>query len=261
MLSALLAASTSLCAPVVGAEQLWQPTARWVIVGEMHGTNETPAAFANLACLASETGRPVTVALEYSKDWQPVVDAYLASDGNGKTRSDLLALSIWGPDFPDGRGSIAFLRLLDELRRMKQKGTIAAVLCTDIDAAASPDQTRDAFMAQAWTSIKAPENAVILALVGNVHAMRTTMVRPNRTIITAGSLMPSARTITVNVVGNGGKAWNCGEDGCGPHDNGSPRNASAGIAFSTSPEFPWSAVYELGKPTTAAVPAYQVEQE
>lgn len=252
MLSALLAATS--CIPVTGAEEIWQPTTRWVIVGEMHGTNETPDAFANLACLASDTGRPVTVALEYSKDWQPVIDIYLASDGGSQATADLLSLPIWRGDFPDGRGSTAFLRLLDKLRRMKQAGRIAGVACADVGSLAPPEQSRDAFMAQAWTSISAPENAIILALVGNVHAMRTAMVRPNRTIVTAGSLMPPARTVTVNVTGNGGKAWNCREDGCGPNDNGATRNAQAGITFSDAPEFPWSAVYELGEATTAAAP-------
>ena len=257
-LSALLAASASTCVPVPGAEKLWQPATRWIIVGEMHGTNETPAAFTNLVCLASDGDRPVTVALEYSADWQPAIDRYLASDGGTEARSDLLALPVWGTGFPDGRGSTAFLRMLEDFRRMKQAGQIDGVVCTDVGANAPAGETRDAYMARAWTSIQAPENAIILALVGNVHAMRNAMIRPSHTIITAGSLMPSARTLTINVAGNGGKAWNCQED-CGPHDNGRPRTASSGIVFSKTPDVPWGAVYELGVPTTAAPPANPTE--
>jgi len=85
ILAALLGATAS-CTSVSGADQLWQPTTRWVIVGEMHGTNETPDAFSNLICLAAATSRPVTVALEYSADDQAVIDAYLASNGNAQAR-------------------------------------------------------------------------------------------------------------------------------------------------------------------------------
>lgn len=68
IVAALLGAATPACTPVPGSSRLWESTIRWVIVGEMHGTNESPDAFANLICLAAATGRPVTVALEYTAD-------------------------------------------------------------------------------------------------------------------------------------------------------------------------------------------------
>ncbi|MEP7211342.1 MAG: hypothetical protein ABI740_10935, partial [Alphaproteobacteria bacterium] len=254
----LLAAAASACAPVEGADRLWLPATHWVIVGELHGTNETPDAFTNLVCLAASSGRPVTVALEYSADWQPVINAYLNSDGGADARAALLTLPVWQAEMQDGRGSIAFLQMLDRLRRMKMAGRIVGVIGSDVGGSTPSGQTRDAAMAQAWTAIPTAENGIILALVGNVHAMRKAMVRPERTIVTAGSLMPSARTITVNVVGNGGKAWNCQADGCQEHDNGVPRQASAGIVIATDADYPWSATYELGRLTTAASPAIPV---
>ena len=77
MLGAKLAMTN--CTLLSGANQLWQPSTRWVVVGEQYGTNETPDAFANLVCLAAATGRPVTVALEYSRDWQSAIDAWVVS--------------------------------------------------------------------------------------------------------------------------------------------------------------------------------------
>jgi hypothetical protein len=44
-ISALLVATASGCTPIAGADNLWVPNTRWVILGEMHGTNETPDAF------------------------------------------------------------------------------------------------------------------------------------------------------------------------------------------------------------------------
>lgn len=76
-----------------------------------------------------------------------------------------------------------------------------------------------------------------------------------QTIVTAASLMPSDRTITVNIAGNGGTAWNCQADGCLAHENGQPRQAAHGIVRSTTADRLWDATYELGAPTTAALPA------
>lgn len=255
IVAALLGVTTPGCTPVLGADRLWQPTTRWVIVGEMHGTNETPDAFANLICLAAATGRPVTVALEYSGDGQSVIDTYLASDGSAQARSALLALPLWNAEMQDGRGSVALLRLWDQLRRMKQTGKIKGVVASDVGSSTPPGQERNAWMAKAWTAIPAPDHGVILALVGNVHAMRKPMAFLGRTIITAGSLMPAKRTITVNVVGSGGKAWNCQDDGCIEHDNGPPRQVRTGITYSKDEDRGWDAFYELGIPTTAAAPA------
>lgn len=84
---ALLAASAApaACAPVEGAASLWaKRETRWVIVGEMHGTNETPDAFTNLVCLAARSRGPVTVVIEYPADMQPVLDSWLASDGGAR---------------------------------------------------------------------------------------------------------------------------------------------------------------------------------
>lgn len=256
-LAALLAAAASPCAPVPGAEQLWQPATRWVLVGEMHGTAETPAAFANLACLAAATGRPVTVALEYSSDWQPAIDTYLASDGGPSARAALLSLPIFQSEIQDGRGSAAFVTLLGELRRMKQAGQIVAVLCSDIGSSTPEDRDRDDAMARAWGNIPMADDGILLALAGNVHTMRRAWVREKFTLITAGSLLPPARTVTVNVLGNGGKAWQCQLEGCGEHNNGRPRDVPTAIVFNDDPTSAWDATYELGQPTTASPPAEQ----
>jgi hypothetical protein len=258
--STLAAASAMACTPVPGADRLWEPSTRWVIVGEIHGTVETPAAFTDLACLASETGRPVVVAIEYSADWQSVVDAWLLSDGGEAARAALMTLRIWRTDIPDGRGSVAFLDMLDRLRRMKQAGQIAGVVCADVSETGWGDETRDSLMARAWQSIDAPEDGIILALVGNAHAMRLPWTLRDRTIVTAASLMPPERAITVSVFGNGGTAWNCREGGCGPRPNGPPRAAATGITYLTAPDARWGAIFELGVPTTAAEPAASVRR-
>ncbi|VWX50884.1 hypothetical protein [Novosphingobium sp. 9U] len=255
ILAALLGATAS-CTSVPGADELWQPTTRWVIVGEMHGTNEIPAAFSNLICLAAATKRPVTVALEYPADGQAIIDTYLASNGNPEAQAALLTLPLFSTRMQDGRGSVAFLRLFDTLRHMKRAGQIESVVASDVGRSTSPGQDRDAAMAKSWMAIPAAQNGIVLALVGNLHAMRKPVALTGRTIITAGSLMPARQTVTVNVTGSGGEAWNCQADGCGAHKNGRPHQRAMGITYSTDPDRRWDASYELGVPTTAARPAH-----
>src|SRR5690242_6766716 len=80
------------CSPVPGAEQfVASKQYRFIIVGEMHGTNETPALVGDLACELSAS-KPVTVAVEFNVAATPVLDSYLQSDGREKARAALLAL-------------------------------------------------------------------------------------------------------------------------------------------------------------------------
>lgn len=255
MISAAIAAQAMSCTPVEAAGQLFDDNVYWIIVGELHGTNEAPDAFANLVCLATQTNRPVTVAVEFSSDLQPAIDLFLASDGGAKARSDFLSLPVWQRDFQDGRTSVAMLRLFETLRRMKQAGSISAVLATDIGQSTPPDLQRDAAMAHAWQTIPRPNNDLVLAFVGNIHAMRVPWTYSGGSVATAGSLMPPSQTVTVNIVGNGGDAWNCTSKGCGVSSARPSAEAGRGLKFHESASSPWSVTYELGIPTTAASPA------
>lgn len=255
IVAALLAAAAPACTPVPGSSRLWESTIRWVIVGEMHGTNESPDAFANLICLAAATGRPVTAALEYRADEQRAIDEFLASDGSADAQASLLKLTLFASKYQDGRGSTAFLRLFHRLRILKQSGRVRGVIASDIGRATPEGQDRNEAMAQSWKAITAPNNAIILAYVGNIHSMRKPITLGDRTIMPAGALMPSPATLTVNVDGNGGTAWNCQDDGCRPHSNGDVRHAKQEITYATAADRQWDATYELGVSTTAAPPA------
>lgn len=240
------------CRVVSGAEQLWAPAVRYVVMGELHGTNETPDAFANLACLAAHSGRQVTIALEYPADAQAAIDAWLQSDGSATARAALLALRIWHSEMQDGRSSVAFLRLFETLRVMKQAGTIRGVVASDVTELPT-NGTRDAAMAGAWQRIDAGANGIVLVLVGNLHAMR--QQREGFQMIPAASLLPRDRTVTIDAVGNGGRAWYCQQDGCGANSAGPPRDAPEAIERFDDPAASWDARYELGRATTAAAPA------
>ena len=239
--------AVGLCPVPPGAEVLWQPAIRYLLIGEIHGTVETPAAFADLVCAAARSGRPVTVALEYSSDSQPVVDAFLASNGDAEARAALLALPIWQDEWQDGRSSTAFLALFERLRVLKQAQLIRGVVCSDTGKDTPKTMPRDAVMARNWQAVTLGSNGLLIALAGNVHMMRRPVEQPGITIHTAGSLMPRERTMTVDVRYNGGKAWSCQQDGCGVHAAGRARRVEPGLVPTTDPAEHFDAVLELGR--------------
>lgn len=261
----LLGAAQPACAPIAGADQLWKPATRWVIAGEMHGTAEMPAAFYDLVCLAVRTGRPVYVALEYPSREQGLIDAFLASDGGTAARAALFKGFLWQLKGQDGRASQAFLRLFDQLRLMKQAGQIRGVTAfvpdipniMDVQKAGTLNATINKGMADDLKAIAAPDNALILTLVGGIHAMTTQVTFGKETYRPAAALLPRERAISIRLAANGGEAWNCQET-CGPHPSGIARQAQRGLIY--GPAQPSSAdrfdaTFELGVPTTASPPA------
>lgn len=255
---ALLAASAApaACVPVEGAAMLWaKPQTRWVIVGEMHGTNETPDAFANLVCLAAKARGPVTVAIEYPADMQPVLDAWLASDGSDAARAALLAGPFWRKPMQDGRTSIAFLRMLDRLRLMHLAGTVLSVRGFDAPWDGSDKRDRNAAMADRLTKIADTVPGLTLVLVGNYHAIIREIPSPRGAVHPAASLLPADKRVAVDVAGAGGSMWNCQMAGCHLYDYGPQPSGPAVIAPDTSPDRRYDVIYTLGRPFTGAEPA------
>jgi len=260
MIAALLAAaalaSPSACTPIPGAEVLWKNEIRYVVVGEMHGTTETPAAFADLVCAARDKG-PVTVALEFSEGMQPMLDAFMAAESDEAARA-ILAAYPHGPFVHhDGRGSVAVLDMLLRLRAMKRETPSLKIV------AFAPDSLRVQGFSQSYYDLdmghrlataarKAPDSRM-LVLVGNIHAQRKTIERMNLT--PAVVHLPPVEVLSLYVVQQGGTAWNCGRDACGANPLPEVYDAAArGVVIQPYGNGAFDGVLALG-PTTAAEPA------
>ena len=147
------------CPPVAGQELLWaSPSTRYVVFGELHGTAQLPALFADVVCGASRNGA-VVVGLEYDRPYQPALDAYLASDGGPGAREALMIGMEWpSSGFTDGRTSEAMLALIERLRLLKAAGADLSVVAFrppfDPSAHAAEGQTAgERAMAQSWRAI------------------------------------------------------------------------------------------------------------
>lgn len=260
LLAAALHAATldaaSECRPVAGVEALWKDDIRYVVVGEMHGTSEAPAAFADMVCAARGQG-PVTVALEFSEGMQPTRDAFMAAASDEAARAVLAAYPHGPFVHHDGRGSVAMLDLLLRLRAMKQETpslTLVAFVPDDpyVEGFSQAYYDLDMGHRLAAAARKAPGSRV-LVLVGNIHAQRKTIERLKLTPAVAH--LPASEVVSLYVVQQGGTAWNCGRDACGANPLPEAYDSAArGVIIQPYGTGAFDGVLALG-PTTASEPA------
>ena len=251
----------SICAhaSLPGAETLWSSRkTRWIVVGELHGTAETPAAFGELVCLAAvaRPKRRIIVAIEHPQSDQAEYDRYLNSAGAPTDRSALLQTSAWRSEFKDGRTSEAFLALIDTLRLLRQARLIdGVVLFQPSGKALTGPEEREVAMARNLEAASLDSKTLTLVLVGNVHAMRSRFVRPTFSYLPAAGHLPAEATITLDVRSNGGAAWNCIPE-CGPHERGPARlQAKRGVLLDPAMKPRFDGLLDLGLQTTASPPA------
>lgn len=242
------------CADLPGAHAVLSRTdKRFLIFGELHGTAEAPALFGDLVCAAVRTGE-VVVGLELQQDQQPSLDRYLASDGSHDAREDILRATHWANR--DGRASAAMFALVERLRVLRASGLpLSVVAFVPFVTDRSSQTPYEKAMAQRWLSgMTGKPKARFIALVGNVHSMR----RARSTFEPAAMHMPPGSLVTFGPAPAGGQAWNCQQDGCGPHSAGSaivslPRGISA-PPLAVRPAIDEDYWYATGGPFTASAP-------
>jgi hypothetical protein len=262
ILATLAAAMTpaSDCKPIDGANALIADrSVHWIVMGELHGTAETPSAFGDLVCLAAASRRPIVVVLERPETEQPEIDTYLKSDGGADAQAELTRAPMWHGRFQDGRSSRAYLALIERLRVMAQAQMIAGVIAAQPNKAPPIDAAHyERNMAQMVETAGASSETLALMLVGNIHAMTKPVTPPgSASYIPMAGLLPQAGTRTLNAISNGGAAWNCSGSPmvCAAHTNGyDGKERLRGIVMTSDPASPYSGSFNLGVPSTASPP-------
>lgn len=217
------------------------PDARFLILGEVHGTQEIPALAAALAERFAARGDALVVGLEIPAQEQARVDAYLASDGGDAARAAVAAGPFWQvvPERSDGRRSVAKLALLDTLRSLHASHPDVRVLLFDDTAFFAKAGIRDAGMADVLRATReAAPDGTLLVLTGNLHAMRRVMT-PARglagdfaTPVPMASLLQDLGAVTLAVGARRGNYWVCMSGGCGVRE---VRNVSEGEGVIVTP--------------------------
>lgn len=210
--------------------------ARVIVVGELHGTEQTPAFVGQLVCGLLNLGRPVLLALERDGSEQQALNQYLASDGLATDVQALLATGAWRQSVQDGRNSQAMLALIEQARRWHRTGLRVGVLAMQMDW--SPVLPESEFGKQPWaqsdadyltamndramadkvwgTALSYPTYTVV-ALAGNEHTALGSASRAKD--LASPSLSDYlVQRMPVHIVGvgsQGGTSWNLTAEGMG----------------------------------------------
>jgi len=176
-----------------------------LVLGEHHGTVESPRAVVQALCAASASGRRAWLALEFPRDEQQRLESFLATGDEAA----LLEGPFWRRDYQDGRSSQAMLGLLGQVRRLRLAGREVRVLAVDAPPQADAgDKERDEYMAEhiAEVRARAPAEPMVF-LVGNVHATRRLIIPRSAVwrLVKRGVVL---KTLTLEA--REGTAWQCG---------------------------------------------------
>ncbi len=272
------APGASPCDRLAGTDPIFSadPTRRVVLLGEIHGTAEAPAAAGRLACEAVERGLPVTVGLEIPTAETQRVEAFLArpagadlTDGTEGTDGveALIEGPFWQRNYQDGRSSGAMLDLIVALRRLDAGRERVRVMLFDAPAAGAG---RDRAMAERIAAALArPPARFTIVLTGNLHNRMTVGTPFNRRLEPMGYLLAAARPdleiLSLEMTHAGGTAWICtggSASDCGSRSLGGRGDPMPGIALDAppAPDAPFHGKLHLG-PIHASPPARDREAD
>ncbi|WP_338870773.1 hypothetical protein [Myxococcus stipitatus] len=158
--------------PLEGAASLYS-AGGVLLVADPLGTQEVPTAALRMMCEATAQGLPVTLALSIPASEQPLLERYVASDGESADAQEFLTGSaFWRRTYQDGRSSRAMLWLVEQARRLRASGKDVAIAAIDVDKAQGNE--REAQMAQHLLKAQAARpQAWTVALTGSTHARTT----------------------------------------------------------------------------------------
>jgi hypothetical protein len=218
------------CAGVPGTDQLWRKRhLRFVLVGEMHGTNEGPTIFGDLVCAAGLSKRPIVVGIERPREEQEAIDAFMSSSNHEAAVQALLSKRGWNQ--LDGRSSRAMLSLLEKLRVLKLKGQVSeTVAFSGLAVSETPAKSEERMASVLMAAGSRYPDALVIALTGNIHASKQAFAEISYSMM--ARFLPAAETLTLYVADRGGEAWNCQADGCRPHPMGSSGGLRRGVVLS-----------------------------
>ncbi|WP_338591179.1 hypothetical protein VXM60_01630 [Shewanella khirikhana] len=212
-----------------------------LLVGELHGTTESPARFWDLVCHASQIPSSKTiVAIEYLPG-----QIQLTGD-NKQLKQSIVQLESWQQQH-DGKTSGAMFMLLTRLNQLVAKQRIEVVF---FDASADD---RELAMAQNLMALQSP-NTRVLALTGNRHNKINHGNNWDPSSKNMGAYMREhgANITSLNLLHGGGSAWVCMEQ-CKSHNFPPPKVPHTKTLFEASTASGYQYHWAIG-PISASQP-------
>ena len=240
------------CDAVEGADTVFAKQAvRFILVGELHGTDRAPKLFADLVCEATRTGRPIVVALEQEVESQLALDQYLQSLNEASASRELVSSPLWAGSTQDGRKSLATFQMIRELKALKLRGQVQRIAAFDPGAAVG---NREEGMARNVASLAENNgNAIVLVFTGNIHGAKKPVLGSMR----MAGYLPNEETFSLLIADKGGMSWSCDTSSCGPKRLGISSELKRGVHLGEAWMSGYDGTLAIGETVSAAPPAYR----
>lgn len=246
------------CKKLQGWDSVVSQETRWILVGEIHGTRETPEIFGDLVCLFS-LEEPVTVALEHPVEAQAAIDQFISSEGDQEAKEAFLRDQIWsGPQF--GVSSEAIFDLYDRLRILHAEGRVSRVLSFQPRYAPGSSGFDQGAYEKLLADSLVERTAVpgrVLVLTGNFHARRTPFVADGA--LPMAAYLPVKQAVVLDAVPNGGTFWGC-TPVCGETSLGMNPNRERELVAEEGEGLPYDAKLFIGSAATPSPPEVSVDR-
>lgn len=207
------------CNDPEGLSAITTSKAQYIIFGELHGTEQSPAFFGDVACALATKHLKILVALELGSSANPALQAAWSGPREGFAEKLVRTMPDWR-EREDGVTSQAMLAMLVRLHDLKAQGhAIAVVAFNGARDEAQYEKFKDLpgqgghEAAQAENIRNAAEAGRfdrVLVLVGNTHARKlpvdwhVPVYEPM-----AMRLAAPAQTLSFDIAYASGLAWNC----------------------------------------------------
>ena len=150
---------------------------RLLVLGELHGTRETPLLVQALLTDYAGNDIPVQLALELPSKENTALATYMASTGDAAARKALRTSPYWKvkDHLHDGRRSQDMLDLIEAARALRAQGRVVSLVGFDANPAGErAPGARDADMTKTLRAgfQMLPANGRMIVLTGNMHGSR-----------------------------------------------------------------------------------------
>lgn len=176
-----------------------------IVLGEMHGTEESPEAARQIACAALDRGEKVRIGLEAVWSQGAALDAALGEPFDEEAVFQAAPL-MWTT--PDGRGTGAVLDLLKQVGQWRADGFDVSVFAFDaMGDEWSSAAARDTAMAKHVDREISGFNGVALLFTGNFHAQKRPFEFAGETVTPMASMIRVRPVFSLQMHHAGGEAW------------------------------------------------------
>ena len=189
-----------------------------LLLGEIHGTVESPQFVADLLCNAVASGRSAAIALQLPEFESGVITRYLDSDGSRDDRRQLLADAQELTRYLDGRFSESMVALLESIRALRAQGgevELRLFVPPNVDSVTRQNLTAvERPMAVAvWEAIEELDADLFIALTGLAHNRMIPGLETDPDYKPMGFRLsqwnPEWRLLSLALSHSGGTAWMC----------------------------------------------------